>query len=157
MKTILLAFLLISVTSQAAENLQFSGTLVAPPICTVNNEETIEIDFGNVAIDRINGSNYTELVGLFIYCDSVRQDNSIAMTLSFGGTPTDFDPAAIETDVEGLGIEIRQNDKPLNIGDVLVVNELAIPMLEAVPVKKNGASLPIGDFEAWGTIKVEYQ
>ncbi|WP_342006004.1 fimbrial protein [Citrobacter sedlakii] len=67
MKKILLGFLLSSFTLSAAENLQFSGTLIAPPTCTVNNEETIEIGFGDVAIEKIDGVNYTTLIGLYVY------------------------------------------------------------------------------------------
>ncbi|EKJ8220211.1 fimbrial protein [Citrobacter sedlakii] len=155
MKKILLGFLLSSFTLSAAENLQFSGTLIAPPTCTVNNEETIEIGFGDVAIEKIDGVNYTTLIGLNVYCNYPGRNHQ--MTLTIGGAISDFNPAAIETDVDGLGVEIKQNGQPFTINDVLSVEELTFPLLEAVPVKKSGASLKDGSFEAWATIKVEYQ
>lgn len=157
MKKILLGLLLGSFTLQAAENLQFNGTLIAPPICTVNNQETLEIDFSNVWIDKIDGNNYKKPVGLSVECDYDNQDNAIQMTLTFGGSPSSFNPAAIATDIKGLGIAIAQNGVPLTIGKALVVNEQNMPLLEAVPVKESGASLKENAFEAWATIKVEYQ
>lgn len=157
MNKLLLALLLTSSILHAAENLKFSGTLIERPACTVNHEETIEIPFGDVAIDKIDGSNYLEIIGLYIYCDGPNTDNVFMETITFGGTATDFNPAAIDTDVKGLGIEIRQNGTPLAIGDVLKFREINLPLLQAVPVKKNGASLQEGSFEAWATIKVEYQ
>lgn len=157
MNNLLLGLLLANFTLHAAENLQFSGTLIERPTCTVNNEETIEIRFGDVAIDKIDGSNYLKTIGLYVYCDGPNKDNVFMETVTFGGTATDFNPAAIDTDVEGLGIEIRQNGTPLAVGDVLKFADLDFPTLQAVPVKKSGVSLPEGAFEAWATVKVEYQ
>ncbi|HCS4548122.1 TPA: fimbrial protein [Escherichia coli] len=38
-----------------------------------------------------------------------------------------------------------------------MVNETALPVITAVPVKKSGVDLPEADFEAWATLQVDYQ
>lgn len=155
MTKVLLGLLLCSFTLHAADNLTFSGTLVDPS-CEVNGGETIEIDFGDVSIDRIDGNNYKHLLGLNITCEGTRWDQSVSLTYTFSGTPTDFNPAAVATDVDGLGVEIRQNDIAFNLGSVLDVNELSPPTLEVVPVKRKGVNLSERAFEAWVGITVEY-
>lgn len=159
MKTIAFALLLACSCScvQAAENLKFHGTLIAAPTCTIDNDQPIEVSFGNVLIDTINGENFSQPVPYTIACDPDVRDDSLAMTLTLSGTAVDFDTAAIATDVTGLGIELRQNDTPFVIGSTIAINESSKPTLTAVPVKKAGAVLQEGAFEAWATLRVDYR
>ncbi|MED8728345.1 fimbrial protein [Escherichia marmotae] len=48
----LLAALFSAVSAQAADNLQFRGNLVIPN-CTINNNQPVEIDWGDVEIQEI--------------------------------------------------------------------------------------------------------
>lgn len=79
------------------------------------------------------------------------------MTLTLSGSVSDFNPAAVNTSVAGLGIELRQNDQPFTLGSTITVNEQSAPVLKAIPVKKSGASLTEGDFDATATLQVDYQ
>lgn len=143
--------------AQAADNLKFHGTLVAGPKCTIDNGNTIDVNFNNVLIEKINGSNYSQPVPYTITCDSAYRDDSMAMTLTLSGTAVAFNNAAIATSVDGLGIELRQNNTPFKVGSTLTINEASRPTLTAVPVKKSGATLKEGGFEAWATLQVDYQ
>lgn len=60
----------------------------------------------------------------------------MAMTLTLSGSVSDFNPAAVNTSVAGLGIELRQNDQPFTLGSTITVNEQSIPVLKAIPVKR---------------------
>ncbi|MEO3990392.1 fimbrial protein [Pseudocitrobacter cyperus] len=140
-----------------AENLTFHGRLVTPPICTINNNQTIEVPFDEVDIDEINGANFAKEVPYTITCDSSVRFSSMSMTLTLLGTPVDFDNAAVETTVNGLGIQLRQNDSAFTVGSTITIDEQAKPTIKAVPVKKTGVALQEGAFEGWATLQVDYQ
>lgn len=157
MNKIVFALLIGSCTVQAAENLKFHGTLVTGPVCTISNNETIEVNFNNVLIDKIDGNNYVQNVPYEITCDSTARDASMAMTLTLSGTQTAYNTAAIDTDISGLGIELRHDGLPFTIGSVITINEQAKPVLTAAPVKQSGVVLTEGAFAAWATLQVDYQ
>lgn len=79
------------------------------------------------------------------------------MTLTWIGTQTSYDDAAIETDVTGLGIKLRQNGQPFRVNTPIQINADTKPQLEAVPVKAVDAVLTDGTFSASTTLRVEYQ
>ncbi|HAJ0706657.1 TPA: fimbrial protein [Escherichia coli] len=141
----------------ALSNVSFHGYLVQPPNCTISNAQTIEITFQDVFVDDINGSNYEQTVPYSITCDTAVRDPSMEMTLSWSGTQSDFDDAAVSSNITGLGIQLKQAGQRFRINTPLVVNETDLPVLTAVPVKKSGVDLPEADFEAWATIQVDYQ
>ncbi|HBA9566829.1 TPA: fimbrial protein [Escherichia coli] len=143
--------------SMALSNVTFHGYLVQPPNCTISDGETIELTFQDVNIDDINGSNYEQTVPYRITCDTPVRDPLLEMTLSWSGTQSDFDDAAVSTDIAGLGIRLKQAGQSFKLNTPLVVDETALPALTAVPVKKSGVDLPEANFEAWATLQVDYQ
>lgn len=156
-KIALIVFMGSCFAAQAADNLKFHGTLIAPPVCTINNNETIEVEFGDVLINKIDGTRYAQDVPYEITCDSTVRDSSMTMTLTLSGSATTFNNAAVTTSVSGLGIELQQNDKPFTLGSSVTINEQSIPTLKAVPVKASGAALTEGEFDATATLQVDYQ
>lgn len=143
--------------TQAADNLKFHGTLISPPNCTISNGNTIEVEFGDVLINKIDGTRYIQDVPYEITCDSTVRDESMAMTLTLSGAASGFNTAAISTNVPGLGIELQQNGEPFTLGSTITVNEQSIPTLKAVPVKQSGAALREGEFDGTATLQVDYQ
>ncbi len=143
--------------SMALSNVTFHGYLVQPPNCTISDGETIELTFQDVNIDDINGSNYEQIVPYRITCDTPVRDPLLEMTLSWSGTQSDFDDAAVSTDIAGLGIRLKQAGQSFKLNTPLVVDKTALPALTAVPVKKSGVDLPEANFEAWATLQVDYQ
>ncbi len=115
MKKIVLTMLMGgSLAAQAADNLKFHGTLISPPNCTINNDQTIDVKFGNLLINKIDGTRYAQNVPYEITCC-------------------------------------------LLYTSPITVNEQSIPVLKAIPVKKSGASLKEGGFDATATLQVDYQ
>lgn len=158
MNRLVLALLCCGCTAvQAAENLNFHGTLIALPPCTISNDQTVEVNFSNVLINTIDGTHFIQDVPYKITCGDASPGETSPMTLTLSGSVTDYNPAAIKTDIPDLGIELRQNDKAFTVGSKIVINPQAIPTLKAVPVKKSGATLQEGAFEAWATLQVDYQ
>lgn len=141
----------------ALSNVSFHGYLVQPPNCSISNGQNIELTFRDVNIDDINGSNYEQVVLYTITCDTAVRDPQMEMTLTWSGTQSDFDDSAVATDLNGLGIHLKQAGSDFKLHTPLVVNETSLPVLTAVPVKKSGVDLPESDFEAWATLQVDYQ
>lgn len=155
-KTVLILSLFISQFA-CADNLTFHGKLINPPACTINNGETLEVSFGSVIIDNIDGVNYLTEVPWTLTCDSSFRDDSLMFTLSYLGTPTPYSSSALTTSMPGLGIELQQNGVAFPPGTSLTINESALPTLKAVPVKQPGKEPAEGDFEAYATLQVDYQ
>lgn len=140
--------------SAAPGDVTFHGTLVSPPECTIN---TVEVVFNDIVIGKIDGSEYIKDVPYTITCSPDQSYDLLAMSLTFSGTQTSYDDAAIETDVSGLGIELQQNGTPFVVGSTININKNSPPALKAVPVKASDANLMEGQFEAWASLQVDYQ
>jgi type 1 fimbria pilin len=152
----LLAAGLLAGQVQAEENMQFHGTLIEPPPCTINDGGEVEVDFGNrVGVTKVDGNNYLQPVNYQISCQPGA--GSWKMTLTVIGTATTYDAAALESNATDLGIRLLQNGKPFTLNKPLAVTLGSPPRLEAVPVKRAGASLTEGLFEATATLLAVYQ
>ncbi|RTF42515.1 fimbrial protein [Serratia marcescens] len=135
----------------------FHGTLITPPPCTINDDNRIDVDFGErVGINKVDGVNYRQGLNYQITCDNAGSGNW-ALTLSLSGSSTGFDKEALLTDKANLGIRVYQNDQPFTPNSTLKIDLANPPHLEAVPVKNAGATLTEGAFEAWATLRADYQ
>ncbi|AFI89669.1 pilus assembly protein [Pectobacterium parmentieri] len=158
-KIMLLAGLSGCITSVMAGegDMTFRGTLITPPPCIINDGNQISVNFGErIGAGRVNGVNYRMPVNYQITCEK-GNDQSVVLTLRMSGSATDFDPNALQTNKDGLGIRIYQNDEPFAPNSTLKVSLTSLPKLEAVPVKKVGGTLEKGSFETWATLRADYQ
>lgn len=136
--------------------MQFRGTLVEPPPCTINDDNQMDVDFGErVGINKVDGVNYRQGLNYQITCE--KHDKTLMMVLSLSGNTAGFDNNALRTTKDNLGIRVYQNDKPFTPGSTLVIDPDSPPRLEAVPVRKAGSTLTEGPFEAWATLRADYQ
>ena len=144
-KTFLTLLCVSSAIAHAAdEDITFHGTLLSPPTCSISGGKTIEVEFRDLIIDDING-NYGP---------------DWEMTLTWTGTQTSFNDAAIETDVPGFGIELQHDGQRFKLNTPLAINATDFtqkPKLEAVPVKASDAVLSDTNFSAYATLRVDYQ
>ncbi|MGN8010271.1 fimbrial protein [Enterobacter sp. 22325] len=134
-----------------------TGTLVDTPECTINDNNQIDIDFGeDVIISRIDGLNYknTPLV-YHLECNSLAK-NTLRMIVK--GPPASFDKTLIGTDVEGLGIRVFLYDTvPIEQGTTIGFKYGEIVKLSVAPVLQNGITLRAQPFRGTGTMVIEYQ
>lgn len=155
---LLAALMSLSASTFAAGNvdMMFRGTLIEPPPCTINDGNRVDVDFGDrVGVNKVNGVNYRQVMNYQITCDSSVGGNWV-LKLSLNGAAASFDKDAIQASKSGLGIRVYQNDKPFTPGSTLKIDIDNPPRLEAVPVKLEGTPLTEGKFEAWGTLRAEY-
>lgn len=138
-------------------DMTFHGTLIEPPPCTLNDGNQVEVDFGDrVGINKVDGENYRQGLNYQITCDSAA-GRSWALTLSLSGSAAGFDSEALQTDKASLGIRVYQNDKPFTPNSTVKINLANPPRLEAVPIKQASATLTEGAFEAWATLRADYE
>jgi type 1 fimbria pilin len=133
------------------------GNLVAPPQCTINNSELIDVDFGSqLGVNKINGVNYRIPVNYQIDCEDVG-NGDYELSLSLTGETADFDNDALKTDRDSLGIRLYLDNKVFTPGANILISKENPPTLEAVPVKQDGVTLDEGEFVAWATLRAQYQ
>ncbi|EPN2807082.1 fimbrial protein [Serratia marcescens] len=134
-----------------------SVIIVTPPPCTINEGNKVDVDFGDrVGINKVDGVNYRQAMNYQITCDNAG-GNHRALSLSLDGRAAVFDGNALQTSKTDLGIRVYQNETPFKPGSALNIDLNNPPRLEAVPVKKEGSTLAEGAFEAWATLRAEYQ
>nr|WP_315293284.1 fimbrial protein [Serratia proteamaculans] len=139
-----------------ATNMKMHGTLVEPPACTVSGGKEIDVDFGKaVGVNKVDGTNYLQTISYQVTCLPGTGNWGLGLTVT--GTVSGFDTAALQTDVTDLGIRLLQANKAWPINQRLVVNASAMPVLQAVPVKKPGMKLKEGAFTVTATLLADYQ
>jgi len=137
-----------------SENLQFSGTLIVPPVCTVSDQGgRINVHFKqNISTKRIDGEQYRQTVGYRIDCTAGSfVPGTWRMHLTVRAIGADFDKNAIQTSVADLGIKLILGGSNLLINqprEISIDSPTNVPVLEAVPVKRAGAELPSIEFTA---------
>lgn len=151
----LLALCTMGLCSTASANLTFSGTLNEPPPCTIDGGNTIEVDFGDIGVKKVDGVQHRKGVGYTISCgpDALPWQ----LKLSVNGTPTTYDNAAVQTNVPALGIRVYQNNVPFQLNTPLDITLPSPPTLEVVPVKQPGSTLAPARFAAVATLLAEYE
>ena len=150
------ALLLGSMQAQAFPNMAFYGTLNAPPPCTINNGEQVDVDFGDrVGVNKVDGQNYMQMVNYRISCE--QGITGLNMGLMVSGSPTGFDTAALQTNIPDLGVRLLQNGQPFALNKRMNIDAANPPVLQAVPVKKPGVELKAGAFAVTATLLADYQ
>lgn len=148
-----LLWLALAMTSGAqAVQVNFQGTLIESVPCTINNGQPITLDFGDVIIRGIDGENYSKPINYEIDCAAPG-----TVRLSINGTVTQFDEAAVQTDITNLGIRINQSGQPFKLNEPISINQASPPALVAVPVVNPVQQPDPGVFSATATLLAEYQ
>ncbi|MDY0926507.1 fimbrial protein [Pantoea trifolii] len=148
--------LLCSNMASAVPNLLLKGTIIEPPPCKINDDQPIDISFGeDLGVSKINGDNYRQTIDYVIKCAT--NDSSFKLMLTVSGNVMSKDNTAIQSSKSGLGIRILQNNQRVPIGSAWVINMASPPVLEAVPVADPAIKLSEGSFLATASLVAEYQ
>lgn len=130
-----------------------------PPPCSVKGRN---VQFGDVYISKINGTNYRTTQPLYTLNCSSRASGVDDLRMQLKGTTTVINgETVIATEIPGLGIRIENGaDNSLfrvGEGNWSDFNVNQLPNLKAVPVKQSGAQLTPAEFNASMTMVVDYQ
>lgn len=142
--------------AMAEATINFSGTLINAPGCTVNLNNRVDVDFGDdVVTYQVDGENYKKQIPYTLNCASLAQQG---LTMTLNGNATGFDTSLFKTDNTGLGIRILdEGGKTISPGAFIGFNYNNQPKLYAVPVAKDAATLSTGHFEGTATMVIAYQ
>lgn len=141
------------------KNLELKGTLVAPPPCSLNGDNTVYVDFGEkVSIRKVASGIYRQPVDLDVQCE----ESNLAwqMTLTYSGEPATFDTdsaTVVSAQQAELGVKLYADNQPLKLDTLVRLNGNVLPQLEAVLVQKPGSELSEGAFTARATLRVAYE
>lgn len=149
--SLLLTGLFMSMVWAGQSEVKFHGTLYKLS-CKANNDQPVDINFGKVGVNKVDGLRYATSIPLSIQCD---ETPSAKLNLTITGSVSDFDSSAVQTSVDDLAIQIQQNGQPIDIGEEFLVSADNPPALVAVPVMRPGATLVGGDFSAVATLIVQ--
>lgn len=138
-------------------DVKFTGTFLLSTPCTINNSQVIDVAFGNVGVDKVDGVAYEQKIPFVVDCKGAANTTSLNLTMS--GVAVAFDDAAIKTNADGLGIRIKADGIPmkLNKPKVTTLKDLETLKLTAVPVKDPDKSLTEQPFTAVATLTADYQ
>lgn len=152
---ILVGVLLMSAPAIANIPVNIRGTVILPPPCIINNNQTIRVDFGDeVMTTRIDGVNYKQAITYSLSCD-IQKTNNLKMSIQ--GNTADFNAALLRTNKSGLGIALYNGNQSLNANTWFNYTYPSKPELYAVLVKQSGATLSGGEFTAGATLLIDYQ
>lgn len=143
--------------------INLSGTLIEPPPCTINNGAPISVDFGdNIGVNRVDGVNYTKTIDYHITCDEDPNNSPWVMGLTVIATRANMGAAILQAYIDGsdsmdLGIKMILNGHYMTLNERVEINPNALPVLQAVPIKIEGSTLPEGHFHATATLLADYE
>ena len=128
--------------------------LTAAP-CEINSNNLIEVNFGNnVQTTLIDGTYMRMPVPYTVNCPLGAPS---AMNIRIEGTGAAFNHDVLTTNITDFGIALLSNGTSLPINSSKDFTYPNWPQLEAVPVKRPGATLSGGVFSAGAVMKVEYR
>ncbi|MBF7997766.1 fimbrial protein [Rahnella laticis] len=124
--------------------------------CSVNGADDKEINFGDaVGINKVDGSRYKKPIPFTVSCSNLDGSETPELLLTVSGEATTFDDAAVQTNIDGFGIQIQNGDKPLKLNEAFSFKYDSLPKLSAVPVKQNNVELNAASFNATVRLVVE--
>lgn len=133
-----------------------SGSVMLPADCKINNGLPLDIKFGEMRIDKIDGNAYQQPITFTLECSNLPSN---ALKLQWQGAAAAFDSGALKTSAPGLGIAfLNVSGKRLNINSQWITfNYPAVPVLTAVPIRDKNSVLSGGSFSASAALVVEIQ
>lgn len=142
------------VMAATSSTINITVILTAPP-CEINDNKLIEVNFGNDVLTTLVDGNYKKMqVPYTVQCPPGAPS---AMNIRIEGTGAAFNHDVLTTNITDFGIAISSNGTALPINSSKGFTYPDWPKIEAVPVKRPGATLSGGVFSAGAVMKVEYR
>lgn len=135
--------------------INIKATIIAPPPCKVNAGRDIEVDFGQIGINKIDGVNFKKKIDYGVTCEIVQESRQLKLKVT--GTAASFDAKLLNTTVTGLAIRLETSpSQQIEVNKAIDVTLGNLPELYAIPIKNASAVLSEGDFTSSATLQVDY-
>lgn len=138
----------------ASANFNVKVTIVQNT-CVVNNNQPIDVDFGEMLISDIDGVKFEEDIPYTLQCDGA--DSTQGVKLSFQGTGAGFNSSLLKASEPALGLRFKQNNTVFALNDEVSFTYGSKPSLSVVPVLSSPTGVSSGESTATATFNVEYQ
>lgn len=127
--------------------------------CDVNDNQTIEVEFGDMIIKNIDGVAYEQPIPYSLECDDA--DNNTRLKLRFenntGASFTKGGYRLLRTSERNLGLMVKQEGNPFSFDSWVSFTYGNEPELSVVPVANGSGGLNDGEFDATALLTVEYE
>lgn len=145
--------------TQSGDNVSvnFQGEFTMATACTIKNDQVIDVAFGEVGVNKVDGTNYKQIIPYTVDCQGATDNSPLSLMMS--GAAENYDEAAVTTSADGLGIRIEANGQPMPLNKPLntTLGDLQSLTLTAVPVRDPVKTLSEGIFSATATLTANYQ
>jgi len=134
----------------------FSATVVAPPPCKINGDNTIKVGFGDVGISHADGEHYKQNLNIDVECDASAPKQLLFKVI---GTAASFNSSLLATSNNDLGIKFFKDDAPLEMNTEVDFDNTTKHTIEAAPLLNPGISgtpSESGSFSAEAILLVNY-
>lgn len=157
-------------SANTSGTLTYSGRLLKSSPCVFLNNDPAHVDFGDVQVRDLNtnAEKYQKIILLPMRCKA----SATQVGVRHLGTATSFNNAAVISDIDGLGIELRVASPvngellPFIVGGRFIYqtyrgttpsNDYDVNLiLAALPSKDPNNQPKVGAFHATSTIQLEY-
>ncbi|MGJ3355334.1 fimbrial protein [Providencia sp. Je.9.19] len=152
-------------TSAFAANsvtVNFKGNLILNPPCelTGTGSNTVEVDFKDMVIRKITGTNFQQPLPYKLTCDA---EDATRVALTIKGTGSSFNNAALKTSNTNLGLRFAtmSGSSPtfVGLGQPIVFTNNQRPTFNVYPLINSGvaaSSIAAGGFTASATLEASY-
>ncbi|EMI5492253.1 fimbrial protein [Providencia stuartii] len=127
--------------------------------CDVNDNQTIEVEFGDMIIKNIDGVAYEQPIPYTLDCEDAT--NSTPLRLRFennvGANFTKGGYRLLQTGERNLGLMVKQDGQPFSFDSWVPFIYGSEPRLSVVPVASGNDGLNDGEFDATALLTVEYE
>ncbi|EOE1424303.1 fimbrial protein [Providencia stuartii] len=124
--------------------------------CDVNDNQAIEVDFGDMIIKNIDGVAYEQPIDYTLDCDDAT--NSTPLKLRFeNNSGANFNANLLRTSEPNLGLRVKQDGYPFAFNNWVYFTYGNQPELSVVPVARGSAGIDDGPFTASALLTVEYE
>lgn len=128
---------------------------VLEPSCTINNGETIEVDFGDEVLStKLDGNHYHQTFFVNFQCNT-STPNTIFLKIE--GEQWESSIKVLKTSKENLNIEFFRAGQWFPLNERLEVNPLSSYAFQAAPYKVGNVKVQAGPFSAAATLAVYYE
>lgn len=139
---------------QGATQVEFSGTVISPPVCQFNHGKVIEVEFNNTFTTAANGKAIKN-VDYRLTCSGNAGDKALSMRV-FG--EEGFANDVLATSLDGLGIRLYKEGSALRLNQWFSLPKQANSMvLTAAPIFAPDSEAKTGSFQASATLMVAFQ
>ncbi len=134
--------------------MNFHGVVMSRPCGTINNNQPILVEFGNVMTTKVFGDNYRVKIDYTLNCNSVP---GAQLQMQIKGGESDFNGYFLKTSANNLGVKIDEGGVLRPINTWFPISITSAPDLWATLQKPVGASLSAGEFNAIASMLFSYQ